>query len=406
VRVLFVTWPSRSHLFGLVSLGWAFQAAGHDVRVASLPSLAGAIAGAGLPPVAVGRDIEDQAGMSHRGGLSAGHHQARWPADWPLRLATLETAQQDVADALCRKSLAMADHMADGVVTFARAWRPGLIVYDSVSLSGPVAGAVLGVPVVASMWGQIGLHRHELDHAGEPRPEYVQLFARFGAEPLLDPACWVDPWPDSMQLPTSVRRTPIRYVPYNGPGLMPSWLAEPSQRPCVCITWGLTQESLNGPALPDLVHYARDAASELGAEVILAVTAAQRTSLGPLPPHVLAVESLPLHMVLPRCQAVIHQGGAGTALTAALHGVPQLVLSPRPVQLAIGERLASVEAGRHRFQPELSRSPDAAVSVREDVAELIGEAACRAGAQRLSGEMRAQPTPAQIVSDLAALLDS
>jgi UDP:flavonoid glycosyltransferase YjiC (YdhE family) len=403
MRVLFVTWPSRSHFFGLVPLGWAFQAMGHEVRVVSLPGLTEAVAHAGLPPVPVGTDIEDQAGMSRRGGLSAGDHRVRWPADWPRRLATLAPGQQDVADALCRKSLAMADHMAGGVVAFARAWQPSLIVHDSVTLSGPVAGAVLGVPAVASMWGQIGLHRHELDHAGQPRPEYLALFERFGAEPLAGPARWVDPWPDSVQLPMSVPRTPVRYVPYNGPGHMPDWLLEPPGRPRVCITWGHTQATLTGPVLPGLVHDAISAAGELGAEVVLAVTAAQHDALGALPPGVRAVQSLPLHTVLPSCHAVVHQGGAGTALTAAHYGVPQLIFSPRPVQLAIGERLAAAMAARHRFAPELSGAPDAAATVRADVAALLHDHAYRDGARRLSSQMRAGPAPAELVRELAAL---
>lgn len=341
--------------------------------------------------------------MSRRGGLSADHHKAPWPSDWSLRLATLGPERQEVADALCRKSLAMADHMAPDVVAFAGAWRPDLVVYDSVSLSGPVAAAVIGVPAVASMWGQIGLHRHELDHAGEPRPEYLDLFTRFGAEPRPEPARWVDPWPDGVQLPAAVHRMPIRYVPYNGSGQMPPWLLRLATAPCVCVTWGLTQASLNGSALPDVVHDAIHAACDLGAEVVLAVTAAQRSALGALPAQVRAVESLPLHMVLPRCDVVVHQGGAGTALTAAVYGVPQLIMSPRPVQLAIGERLASVTAGLHRFAPELSADPDATTAVRADVAALIDDPAYRDGAQRLSARMRAQPTPADIVSDLATL---
>jgi UDP:flavonoid glycosyltransferase YjiC (YdhE family) len=403
MRVLFVTWPSRSHLFGLVPLGWAFQATGHEVRVASLPSLAEAIAHAGLSPVPAGADIEDQAGMSRRGGLSAGDHRARWPADWPLRLATLEPGQQDVADALCRKSLAMAGHMADGVIAFARAWRPGLIVADSVSLCGAVAGAALGVPVVASMWGQVGLHRHELDHAGQPRPEYLALFERFGAEPLAGPARWVDPWPDSVQLPVDVPRTPVRYVPYNGPGRLPGWLLEPPARPRVCITWGHTQAAMNGPALPGLVHDAIDAARDAGAEVVLAVTADQHAALGERHPQVRAAPSLPLHMVLPSCHAVVHQGGAGTALTAAHYGVPQLILSPRPIQLAIGERLAAATAARHHFAPELSGARDTAATIGADIDALLRDRAYADGARRLSAQMHAGPSPAELVSELTAV---
>src|SRR5689334_3908713 len=60
VRALFVTCNAPGHLFTMVPLAWAMQAAGHDVRVAGLPSCAKPTSGAGLIPVPVGADPSPQ----------------------------------------------------------------------------------------------------------------------------------------------------------------------------------------------------------------------------------------------------------------------------------------------------------------------------------------------------------
>ena len=41
-------------------------------------------------------------------------------------------------------------------------------------------------------------------------------------------------------------------------------------------------------------------------------------------------EALPLHLLLPACDAVVHQGGAGTTMTAVACGTPQLVVPDVP----------------------------------------------------------------------------
>src|SRR5882757_8332379 len=58
MRVLFATSPWPTHYFMMVPTAWAFRAAGHDVLVASQPSMSGLIASTGLPAVRVGPDID------------------------------------------------------------------------------------------------------------------------------------------------------------------------------------------------------------------------------------------------------------------------------------------------------------------------------------------------------------
>ena len=51
MRVLVTSWGWRSHFYPLVPLAWALRSAGHEVLVASQPSMTEDIVGAGLPAV-------------------------------------------------------------------------------------------------------------------------------------------------------------------------------------------------------------------------------------------------------------------------------------------------------------------------------------------------------------------
>ena len=202
MRVLFTTFPWASHHYTMVPLAWAFRAAGHEVVVASTQALESTITASGLPAVSVGKEVD-------LAGMSKGPRLANWHEE---RLAGLQ--------------FAMADAMVDDLVDFSRAWRPDLVVHNTVSFAGPVAAAVLGVPSISHHWGGPGLHRVEMRRLGsEPLPGYVALFERFGA-PVRSPSVWIDMCPESLRIPTSFPCLEMRYIPYNGPGTMPDWVLE------------------------------------------------------------------------------------------------------------------------------------------------------------------------------------
>ena len=81
MRILMCSWGWRSHFYGLVPLGWAFQAAGHQVRVASHPSLTGAISSAGLAAVPMGDDLDFATVFADRIGKVGQLDAAEQPAD-------------------------------------------------------------------------------------------------------------------------------------------------------------------------------------------------------------------------------------------------------------------------------------------------------------------------------------
>lgn len=406
VRLLFTTFPWHSHHFPMVPLAWACQTAGHDVRVASSPSLTGTIIDSGLPAVPVGSDV-DLPRLSTEGARASWHYQDRWPDDWPVHPERLTRDQIALVEQLGRMQCTMAAAMVSDLVSLAREWRPDLVVHDAVSFAGPVAAAALDVPSVGHAWGTPAYQRIEIQDLGrgEPLPEYLDLYEKFEVPARLEPTAWVDPCPDSMRYPSDAdpRRLAMRYVPYNGPGTMPDWLLEPVAGQRICVTWGGTTGALSGAGLVEQVRRVVDAAAGLDAEVVLAVGEGLAAGLTDLPDRVRVAPGLPLHLLLPSCDAVVHHGGAGTTLTAAALGVPQLAVTRRPEPGLNGARLAATGAGRHLLAAELPDGQDAVEAVRAELARLR-DPAYRRAAGRLRDEVLEMPTPSQVVSRLEELV--
>ena len=102
--------------------------------------------------------------------------------------------------------------------------------------------------------------------------------------------------------------------------------------------------------------------------------------------------------LLPRCDAVIAHGGAGTMLGALAHGLPLLVLPQGADQYLNGERVAAAGAG-------LSLAPAQATNatIARAIDTLLGDTRRRAGAQRVAAEIAAMPGPESAVAHLQAL---
>ncbi|WJK38223.1 DUF1205 domain-containing protein [Solwaraspora sp. WMMA2056] len=393
LRVLMTSWAWSSHYLPLVPLGWALRAAGHDVRVASQPALAPVITDSGQVAVAVGPDLDHtevhrrvMAGLTLTGvpaAPAAGESMRHWAP-----------ARQDRVRRVFGVFNAYAEAMLDDLLAYARWWRPDLVVFDPTTYAGPVVAAALGVPAVR--------HIHGVDVTYQARDViggYVAALAdRLGLVDV-DPlgTVTVDPCPPRMQIPDPLRRLPVRYLPYNGPAVLPDWLHAPAHRRRICLTWGTSTTRLTGPdtvTLPTVLA----AAAGLDVEVVVAVTRRDAEALGDVADNVRVAPDLPLHLVLPSCAALVHQGGNGTLLTGVWHGVPQLVLPRLPDQRFHTDRFVATGAGL-----ALPAEAVTVAAVRAALVELLDGTAYRARAGQLRDESWAMPTPAAIVADLAAL---
>ncbi|MEV0998878.1 nucleotide disphospho-sugar-binding domain-containing protein [Nonomuraea sp. NPDC050202] len=402
MRVVFTTWAWPSHLYALVPLARACRAAGHEVVFASEPGLTRDVLRADLPAAVLGTDV-DTAGMVHEyllplPGGPAPRREGKGPR--VLRMLT-----------------AHAESMTGDLIRLIRDWRADLVVYDQVTLAGPIAAAATGVPAVRQLYGFDLLQRAR----GVLPDALAPLAERFGAGPV-DPfgAATVDPVPASVQVPGDHRLLPMRYLPYNGPETTPWQPPEPPgrrRRPRVCVSWGHTIAKVDPSRF--IADGIAAALAETGVDVVLAVSAAQLDLLaarrdaagepsgvardlpGALPDGVRVVVDVPLRNVLRDCDAFVGHGGAGGILTALAHGVPMLLVPQLPDHAGHTGRVAAGGAAAVLSLAELTPA-----AVRDEVTRLLDDPEPRRAAGELREEMRSQAAPAEVAGALAGLRPS
>ncbi len=393
MRVLMASWAWPTHYTPLVPVAWALRAAGHEVRVASQPALQKTITDSGAVAVPTGPDLDhDEVRRRSMQGLRltqvpeappSGGSTASWSPEAVARLSRVFGV-----------FVAYAEAMADDLLSFARHWRPDLIVYDPTTYAAPLVAATLGIPAVR--------HVHGVDVTYQAREVVPALLAplaeRLGAGPPdVMGVATIDPCPPSLQIASDLRRIPVRYVPYNGPAVLPDWARDDTRRRRLCVTWGTSTTRLEGSATflpPRVVAAARD----LDTEIVMALTEHDAAAMGELPAGVRVAESLPLHLFVASCSAVVHQGGNGTLLTAARYGVPQLILPQLRDQQFHAGRLADAGAG-------LSLPPGEAddAAIRDGLRAVLDDPRYTARASQIADEMLATPPPSCAVPELEAL---
>jgi UDP:flavonoid glycosyltransferase YjiC (YdhE family) len=402
VKVLFIPWSVPPHYYPMVPLAWATRLAGHEVQVAGLPTVVGAIERSGMTALPVGESYDPMAAAEKNLPEAIALFTKRaFAAELPPEE---RTALADRIDELMGEPyVRSAEAMAEDLVPFARAWRPDLVISDPLVLAAPVVAQALGVPLVHHMDGTVvtkefGFPGRRLYH-GPWAKDLARLAERFGVNVGEGRAVRnVDPCPDVLQTPGVPDRLPIRYVPYNGSGLAPKWLAERTERPRVCVTRGLTTSQLLESA-KTLIPEIFKSLAELDAEFVVTVKRGDGGILEDIPGKVHMVEEVPLSLLLPTCDVIVHQGGTGTMLTAATLGVPQVMMPKIPGQVACAENLVATGAG---FSFHLdSVEPD---ELRDAVATAISDAGVRDAARALQEKVITQQSPpAEVVGMLERL---
>lgn len=385
MRVLFTTWAWPSHLYAVVPLAWSLRAAGHQVLVASQPGLLGEIAGAGLPGVAVGADVD--AVTLVRGYVlpSAGDAGGRAP-------------RAGKGPRVMRMFVAHAESMVDDLVAVARSWRADAVVYQQTALAGPIAAAAAGVPAIRHLSGT--------DLMLRARPLLGDLLAplagRHGVTGF-DPfgLATVDPTPTSLQVPVGYRRIPMRHLAYTGSGHAEAPRPAPGRGAGrVCVTWGHTMAKLDPGRF--LASNVLDAlAGEADLEVVAAVSSDQRPLLGSGYPNAEVLVDASLDDVLANyCDLVIAHGGAGTVLTAVRHSVPMLLVPQLPDHTGHAVRVLASGAGAVLTRDQATKER----IVKETRRLLAPDDAARHAVRSLAEEMRRTPAPAEVAERLVALL--
>lgn len=391
MRVLFTTWDMTGHLNPMVPLGWALRAAGHEVVVASSPSLVPGISGAGLPALAVGPPFDSFATLVE---------QVRASGWQPTPSVDRET-EADAVSRIRRRSLLglqlaaqAAEVQAEDLLEYCRAWQPDLVVFEPTGFAGPLVARLLGIPAVRHLWSM----DLTAPVGGFAEDIVGDLARRYGlAELDITGDLTLDPCPAPVQVRDDLPRQPMRFVPYNGPAVLPDWLREPPATQRVCVTWGT---SLDRFGFGHLVLAPRvvEALADVDVEVVLAVPERQRALFGPPPGNVRHLGPVPLSLLLPSCSAIVQQGGAGTTMTALAGGVPQLIVAHMPDGVFHGRQVE--RGGSGRYLPGFEATGE---SIREHVWSLLDEPRYRRVARELRAEMLARPALPEVVGVLERL---
>ncbi|MER7763274.1 nucleotide disphospho-sugar-binding domain-containing protein [Streptomyces sp. NPDC097619] len=419
MRVLFVTNPFRAHLYVQVPLAWALRTAGHEVVVAGPPDLADAIARTGLPGIAVGDPLNLEA------MLAAGPPPDDPTCD-PRGTSTGRSVQEDYCwgDALTEiqdltggvRQVFFPERTFEDLIGFARQWRPDLVISDPTAFPGTVAAKVVGaaharMTLNVDRTAQLRAALRERFAAGTPDPmrDWLEpILARHGVE--FDESAvlgqWtVNPVPGWIGQTPGVHYLPMRAVPFNGPASTPRWVYEPPTRPRVVITQGISHRDASVSGVSSAVRNLFEAVEGLDAEVVATLDAKQLDG-ATVPDNVRTVDFVPFTSLLPGgCAAIVHEGGVGSFATALENAVPQVIV-PNDFRsekwwgpVAIGTGLEARGAGVYAAN---SSTLTPAV-LHDGLKRILDDPSYAANAARLRSEVRAMPSPNELVPALERL---
>jgi UDP:flavonoid glycosyltransferase YjiC (YdhE family) len=378
VRILVASWPGYGHLFPMVPMIRAAQAAGHEVLVSSGADMSRLIADLGV--------------RAHRSGVTLAESYARLPVQ--VQISSLPPEEQLAVAARHFFGAGALDRRRD-LSFLMDDWRPDLVVHDSLELGAPVAAEAAGVPHVTHGYGPMVPGTTELVHAiigaltdaGQPDPGPAVFTA-----PYLD-VCppgfrgtAPNPWTTTYLLRPSAGEV--------APGAtLPSGLDDLPHDRTVYVTLGTV---MNQAAA--VFRAVLDGCS--GLPVNLLVTTGPDMDpavLGDLPPATLAAPFLPQAGVLPRCAAVVSHAGAGTMLGALCHGLPQLCL-PQGTDQPFNTAALLPTGAALALEPD-EITPEA---VGTALSRLLDEPSFRDSAQALRREIEQMPTAAEVLDTVLA----
>jgi len=391
VRIVISSIGSRGDVHPALALGVELQGLGHDVIVCAPPDFAADAAVASVPFRSIGRpmaaQIDSAVSMFGKGrGLFS--FRRSWEAQIRDQLVVLDEVTQG-ADLYLETSLITCGITAAETLGVpyryialcptafpSRQHAPGFLPVESLPFGLNLVAARLVSAVISRLLGST--------LAEERRRRGLPVTGAFGA------------WQTAFRLGTPILAADPTLAP------LPRDLAAK-----VIQTAGMRLRSAD-PLSPELERFLREGEppvfvgfgsmplSERG-EITLAVQSAMRAAgrraviqgLASIAHHddsVFSIGAEPHERLFPRCSAVVHHGGAGTTLSAAAAGVPQVIapvmadqhywarrvralgLGPGPVAWrSLARELPSATSWAH--------SPDCVASARSLAASIVADGA-------------------------------
>jgi UDP-N-acetylglucosamine:LPS N-acetylglucosamine transferase len=376
MRIIFSGNPAYGHVIPQLPLARAFSDRGDAVAVVAGKSVTPILDGEPAELLPAGPDIPELLAEVQR---TTGRDLMRDGV-------TVETEAEFFAGA-------RLDLGYDQSLPVIRDWKPDLIVAEPYDFIGPMAGAALGVPVATLACGPA--LRPETVEATSVRA--ATRYAAYGLE--FGPARWyLDTCPPSLQFGdwrAPAGRIGLRPEAHRAAGAPSSTRSgSPDGRPRVLVSFGtifVIPEVIN-PLVERLLTQNVDVRVTLGVSTSAADFAVSSD-------RVQFVGFTPLEELLGDVDVVLSAGGAGTVLGSLAHGIP-MVLTPVGADQPIhAGRVAAAGAGIAFPLGAGAADPE---GVAQAVATVLATPDYRAAAQRISAEIQALPSPAEVAQHLAS----
>jgi len=387
-RVLVCVQPARGHVGPTKPIVEALLAAGHAVTVVTGERYREAFGKATvkvLPPEADFDETDLDGSIPGRAGKQglklARFELANFVNALPAQLSVLDL---DVDVVLC-DPLFMA-----GLALVRREHRPRVLVLGFLPFMPPVpSGPNSALLKVLAPWVLGPAQRRAREVLGE---DPGMLFANWPlhSDGVLQMTCrgFEYPRPNAPLHfigPTTISAASEHPLP-------PWWDDLDGSRPVVHVTQGTV-------ANDDLGRLVEPTIAALADEdvLVVATTCGGRLSPGPLPANVRVADFLPYDELLPRCAAMVGNGGYGGVNHALRYGVPLVVVGASEDKREVAARVTWSGAGIGRARA--SASPR---TIRRDVRAVLDEPRYRGRARELAAEMAAGPAMDDVVELITA----
>ncbi|ACY98322.1 MULTISPECIES: nucleotide disphospho-sugar-binding domain-containing protein [Thermomonospora] len=380
MRFLFMTGGGSAPIHASVPLAWAARTAGHEVIMAAPQENLDLIVGLGLPAAPVTRLGMGDAMLKDREG------------NW----LPMPTGEDDEMDFAGRGFARLAAASYEGAAKLVEAWRPDVVIGGEYTLVAPLIAHRFGLPLVSHTWAIYD--RTDVDWQGatdELRPE----LSRFGLEQVPAWDLFVDITPPSVRPAHAEPAQPMRWTPGNSQVPLEPWMYTKGDRPRVVLTSGsrsMFVPNLGVDFFRPLLQTPLLSSGEV--EVIAATSEAVAAHLREEFPG-LKAGYVPLDVVAPTADAVVHHGGGVTVMTLLNAGTPQVVLpeikySAIPLR-PVDEFGASITLPSHREPPE---------EVAAAISKILENPSYAGRAAKLAEEIAGMPAPAEVVKKIEALV--
>lgn len=383
MRILFCAAPGVGHVLPLLPVARAARARGHDVVVGCGESLANIVVGAGFRHVPLGPATFDEV-LARVTGIA-------------------EATGRDRAVLAFRDGFggAVARAIAADALAFAADWRPAVVIHEDMEMGSWIAAERLGIPhvvVQATAWRP--------DKRALVIATQNELRVRHGlaADPELagrDGSFYFTTRPSSLRDPTAPAPAQLRELRPQADDRLgteeapPDWLAAPTGRPRVAVTLG----TVNGHRV-DLLRPIVDGLASLDVEVAVALGADPAT-LGPMPPNARVERYIPMSVLLPRSDVIVHHAGSGTMLAALAAGIPMAMLPIAADQHDNTDRCVAAGVAVVLDQPALTGD-----SVRTAVARLLTEPGFADRARAVAAEIASMPDADAAMAEIETIMGS